>query len=324
MLFIPFSDYEYIGGPGTFMKNLKFFLDRNNFLYDSSFKSDGIFFPISYNVKTLKLIKKEKGKIIQRLDGIYYPSKHGKKYVKINKNIKAIYLKYSDYIIFQSEYSKKQCFELFGEKDAINYSLIINGVNKKIFFSSKNTKQDDQIQFITTGNFRNLDMLEPVIFSLDSLKEKFDFKLHVVGSIVNNLLKPLLNRDYVVEHGLKNMEEISSLLQVSDIFIYSHLNPPCPNSVVEAISCGLPIVGFNSGAMSELCFFSKDLFAYVSEDVFQKYEDFKTIALTEKIELCINNYEYYKNIAMENAHLYSFEECGKKYVDVFNKVLREE
>src|SRR5690606_22120330 len=119
----------------------------------------------------------------------------------------------------------------------------------------------------------------------------------------------------------KNMSEVAEILQASDIFIYSHLNPPCPNSVIEAISCGLPVVGFDSGSMSELLFFSRDLLAYVSDDVFQKYENFDYKKLAEKIKLSINNFDKYKRIAREHWNLYSFEDCGKKYVHVFEKVL---
>jgi len=32
----------------------------------------------------------------------------------------------------------------------------------------------------------------------------------------------------------------------------AEVNPPCPNSVIEALACGLPVVGFNSGSIKEL------------------------------------------------------------------------
>lgn len=321
-IYIPFNNFTSIGGPSTFMYNLRVYLDSINYKYHAVPMDDiSIFFPIIFNIPALEQIKNSGGYVIQRLDGIYYPSKHGNKHIELNSEIKKIYLKYTDHVVFQSNYSKKQCFEMLGVKDQQNYSIIINGVNKEIFIPDNRESASEIIEFITTGNFRNIDMIEPVVAALDSLAGKFDFRLNIIGPIVNESLKGLLQRDYVVTHGSKTIYEIAEILPKMDIFIYSHLNPPCPNSVLEAISCGLPVVGFDSGSMNELCWFSKDLLAYVSDDTFQKYEDFNPEALAEKIELCIDNYSYYRKLALDHSYLYSFEECGKKYVEVFDRVI---
>ncbi|MFH0976550.1 MAG: methyltransferase domain-containing protein [Spirochaetota bacterium] len=324
-LYIPFPSSSSIGGPSTFMHNLKQFLDNNKIKYLSSPENaSAIFFPIQYDENVIKEIKNRNGKVIQRLDGIYYPSKHGDKYIELNSELKKIYLNYSDYVIFQSKYSKQQCYAMLGEKTDNQYNIILNGVDKKIFHPLDNNlpvKIDRSIKFVTTGNFRNIDMLEPIINALDYLNGKIDFKLSIVGPIVNVDINNYLDRDYIIYCGNKDLKGVANILNDSNIFIYSHLNPPCPNSVLEAISCGLPVVGFNSGAMSELCWFSKDLLAPVSDEIFQRYEDFDYKKLAEKIMLAVENYDKYKKIAMDHTHLYSFEECGNSYINVFNNLL---
>ena len=236
-IFIPFSfENGSIGGPQTFMRNLKKGLDKQNYSYKKSSKNaDGMFFPISANIKEIKKVKKQGGKIIQRLDGIYYPSKHGNEYKELNKNIKYIYCKYSDYVIFQSEYSKNQVFEMFGEKEDSKYSLICNGADTDIFFPKEITEIRDTIKFITTGNFRNFDMIEPVIKALDLLQSKgYNFKLDIVGPITTGNYAQILSKKYVTNFKTSSQREIAQALRDSDVFIYSHLNPPCPNSVIEA------------------------------------------------------------------------------------------
>lgn len=319
--FIPFENYRDIGGPTTFMVNLQKYLDRNNFDYVSKFKGDqNIFFPIAYDIGILKKIKQNGGKIIQRLDGIYYPSKHGEKYLDMNKDIKDIYLNYSDYIIFQSDYSRRQCFEMFGEKPKDEYTIIINGVDQSLFYPAKGIKSlDKKIIFITTGNLRGRDMLEPLVFALDKLSEKREIVFIVVGPIVDENLKSLINRPYIKWLGQRSLAEIAELLRQSHIFLYSQLNPPCPNSVIEAIACGLPVVGFDSGAMRELCYFSTELLATVSNDLFQKYDDFKPEKLMEKIQLAIVNYEYYRKLSLGHCRDYDFEKCGAQYIKVFEQ-----
>ena len=208
---------------------------------------------------------------------------------------------------------------MFGEKREDECTTILNGVNKKIFYpAEKKRKVVEKARFVTTGTFRNIDIIEPVVKALDTLKDRFNFELAVVGPIKEELSN-LVDRDYIIKTGETTLIEVAEILRAGDIFIYSHLNPPCPNSVIEAVSCGLPVVGFNSGAMTELLFFTKDLLADVSDDVFQRYEDFDYKKLVEKIIMAVENYEFYQEKALENSHLYSFEECGAKYIECFNR-----
>jgi len=322
-IYIPFARYNKIGGPTTFMDNLKNYLDKNNYSYKSwPFRIKSIFFPISYNISHLGKIKKQEGRIIQRLDGIYYQSQHGDSYVLQNQKIKQIYQNLADYVIFQSNYSRKQCFAMMGEKNKSEYEIIINGADKSIFYPKKELENNiSKFIFVTTGSFRKKVMLEPIILALDRLVNKVNFELKVIGPIKLPELNKYLARDYVNYLGPKNRDEIADILRQSHIFIHTQLNDNCPNAVLEAISCGLPVVSFNSGAMSELCYFATDLLAEVNDEIFQCAEDFEYQKLGKKIELAVNNYQGYKTIAMQNAHLYSFAECGKNYVNVFNKFL---
>lgn len=324
-IFIPFGRFTKIGGPGTFMRNFKVFLDNKSFSYlDTPEKAKVIFFPVKYDLAVLKSIKRNKGKVIQRLDGIYYPAKHQEQYLDLNKAIKDIYLNYADFVIFQSHYSKKQCFTMFGKLKPEQYKVIVNGVDQRIFYpSAAKGNLMGPWRLITTGNFRNLDMLEPVVKALDQLREKMKLKfiLTVIGPVRNEALNRLLLRPYIYHISTASLSQIAERLRESHLFLYSHLNPPCPNSVLEAIASGLPVVGFNSGAMKELLFFAEDLLADVSPDLFQRYESFDHQKLLAKIILALNNYQKYREIALAHSHLYFFELCGKKYLKVFERFL---
>lgn len=323
-VFIPFKDYDCVGGPSTFMRNLKEYFDRSGYVYKDDYRDvSGIFFPIAYDNRVLDKIKTTGGKVIQRLDGIYYPTKHGEEYRKLNAPIENIYNNYTDHFIFQSEYSKRQCFAMFGSVPEDRYTVIHNGVDTDIFFPASGdsfNSIEGKVKFITTGNFRNADMLEPVINALDSCVGEFDFELFVVGPIPAVNLKPLVQRDYVVWTDRKSRDEIAEYLRSSHIFIYSHLNPPCPNSVLEAIATGLPVTGFSSGSMTELLG-SDELLAEVSGDIFQRYEDFKYNKLRDIILKAVGEYELYKYNALKRAGTVSFEHCGSGYMNIIDKIL---
>ncbi len=150
-IYIPFQKSVTIGGPSIFMSNLKIYLDKIGYNYSKRLENiAGIFFPISYDIDTIKMIKKCGGKVIQRLDGIYYPSQHGNSYLLKNKDIEKIYKEYSDIIIFQSQYSRKQCFSMMGEIPENKYKIIHNGVLKNIFYPNKRYQKNSKTRFVTT------------------------------------------------------------------------------------------------------------------------------------------------------------------------------
>lgn len=329
-LFIPFKSYvKDIGGPSTFMINLKGFLTSKSFKFQSDPRrisaTNGIFFSITYDKFILSYFKKNNLPIIQRLDGVYYPQKHGSKYTHLNKDIKDIYINYSTYVIFQSEYCKRQCFKILGILPQDKYSIIYNGTNKKIFYPGEyeeKLNRNEKIKLITTGNFRNLDMIEPIILALDNLVNKYEFELTIIGPVINNeIIKLIKNKNYIRYIKKLNLKKIAIYLRESDIFIYSHLNPPCPNSVIEAISCGIPVISFNSGSIPELLSFSKDLIAPVSKKVFQEYKEFNPELLQKKIIYAIENFKLIKKRAVKHSYLYSFEKAGDKYIKIFNQLL---
>jgi glycosyltransferase involved in cell wall biosynthesis len=52
--------------------------------------------------------------------------------------------------------------------------------------------------------------------------------------------------------GLQPQESIPLIDRSAHLLYSSDINPACPNSVIEALACGLPVAAFATGALSEL------------------------------------------------------------------------
>jgi glycosyltransferase involved in cell wall biosynthesis len=52
--------------------------------------------------------------------------------------------------------------------------------------------------------------------------------------------------------GVIAREQIPALDRSAHLCFSAEANPPCPNSVIEALACGLPVAGFAMGALPEL------------------------------------------------------------------------
>ncbi len=322
-IFIPLPKLA-VGGPTTFLLNLAKYLDQKNVEITNNINhSDLLFYPISHSFLDQIVAKSRSIPIIQRLDGLYYPERNGKLYFK--KNIKAglSYYVFSDHKIFQSEFSKKQCFSTFSPITQNKYTTIINGANRELYYPDNLTPADlgKHIRFITTGNFRHRDMLEPIIKALDQLSG-LEFTLQIVGPTTENI-NDLLDRKYITKLGTKKPSEIADLLRQSDIYLFSALNSACPNTLIEAVSCAIPIVGFASGGAKEICFFNKEIMIPTSNHLLDTENDLCPKEMHDKIQLCLENYRRHKTIAIENSDKYGFEKTGQQYLDLFEKQLIE-
>ncbi len=79
-------------------------------------------------------------------------------------------------------------------------------------------------------------------------------ELMVVGKIWENVLARWQQEKSIpiTWQGVVERELIPEIDRSAHVLFSADLNAACPNSVVEALACGLPVVGFATGALPEL------------------------------------------------------------------------
>jgi len=303
LLFVPRSNLK-VGGPTSFMALLLKRLNEKGIRVTRNRFADAevALIPISMDSDCLAQWRSHSAKrrVYQRLDGVFYDPEKSDYDENRNCQLKRIYHELADVHIFQSLYSQKQCIHFLGEAPRNQPSSVIyNGTDLNCFSVYEGHKMDpSNIRFVTTGNFRDPDMLLPILSSLDRLQDTFNFTLEVVGPISENLGVSLDSYRYVRQHGSCDRATLAEVLKQSDIFLFSFLNPNCPNSVIEATSCGLPVVSFNTGAMMELCGFNSELLVEMTtvDPVIHKRSELMQADrfLDEKIIECIEGYDVFR------------------------------
>ena len=88
----------------------------------------------------------------------------------------------------------------------------------------------------------------------EGLAGKFPLELMVVGRLSPHLQAASQRKSQVpiTWAGLVPRDQIPGIDRSSHLLYSADINAACPNSVIEALACGLPVAGFVTGALPEL------------------------------------------------------------------------
>ena len=252
-ILLPFKVRD-IGGTATFAVKFREELERNGHSVTDNFCNDfDTLFIIADCPIWLPIITKIRGKrIAQRLDGVYHrATPAGRLYPLYNFKMMIIHRFLADIVIYQSEFSQRSCQRFLGKTNAQKTAIIYNGVDVDRIELRKPETARKMTRLLTFMKFRRRDQIEPLLESVKLLDpEKFSFDIY--GSYTDNL-EPLFHKlpANVHFHGKVDNKDMLGKLCQYDIFLFSDQSA-CPNSVLEALAAGLPVVAFDRGSIPEL------------------------------------------------------------------------
>ncbi len=207
-------------------------------------------------------------RLVQRLDGMNWI--HRKRstglrhYLRSEQNnwlLAAIRRRLARRIVYQSHFCQDWWGRVYGAVEAQS-SVVHNGVDLSIYHpEGPGQRPTDCYRILCVeGHLRGGTEvgLENALRLLEALMARrgLPAELYVAGdvpaSVRTALLKDSPIRDRVTWTGVVPREQIPLLDRSAHLFYSVELNAPCPNAVIEALACGLPVLGFATGALPEL------------------------------------------------------------------------
>jgi|TARA_B100000959_G_C14855671_1_gene572041 glycosyltransferase involved in cell wall biosynthesis len=285
------------GGGNQFLKCLKSWLESQSCYAKTPEDADLFLFNSHQHTLEVARIKRlyPKKPFIHRIDGpmrLYNKMSDRRDHV-VNITNSLI----ADVTIFQSIWSQKKNLEL-GLLPTSFERVIHNASDPKIFntLGKPPFHSWEKIRLIATSWSPSKNKGFDTYHWLDENLNFDRYEMCFVGrssiKFKNINLIPPLN-----SHG------VAQKLRESDIYITASQKEPCSNSLIEALSCGLPIVALNDGGHPELTGVSGELF-----------DDARDIPrLLNKIVENPLNY-------LNQPPLLSIAETGKKYCDLAKQV----
>lgn len=331
-IFLPFK-IQGIGGTASFARKFQKGMQKqgHEVFFDYQEDYDVLFLIVQAPFKYLIEAKRRKKKIIQRLDGVYYWSVSSWKYPFLNLKAAIIRHRWADFTVYQSEYSKYCAEKFLGKKRNEQSTIIYNGVDLETFSPTGEKKilreNPEQQLFFTASAFRRQDQIIPILEALRVYKKKYtsNFVFYVAGTCtrqISSILQKYSNFKNIRFIGKIENKNLPEYERSADLFLFTHLNPPCPNNIIEAMACGLPICGIADGAMPEIVSSGNNgLLLSTVGNAFYKKRSVNHEVFANAIHETVINKSEYSNAARKIAEeLFSLNSMISKYIDVLGNL----
>ncbi len=318
------AEIRNIGGPYLKIKKLQKFFPENkgkfNLVYALSNSP-------KLSTRSINILKKRKIPLILNQNGVFYPSWYSGNWQNQNLLISKIYHS-ADYVIWQSDFCKKSADRFLGKRFGKG-EVLYNAIDTKKFYPVKK-RSDNIFKFLITGNItkeNNYRIYSVINVFKDIIKINKKVHLYVAGVIddcenFNAELERLNIREFITFLGTYSQKDAPKIYQKVDAYITMSFQDNCPSAVIEAMSCGLPILYSSSGGIPELVGKDSGVGLKVSED-WEKIIVPKKQEIYEGILKIMDDQKSMSDNARDRAvELFDIEPWIKRHKEIFKFLIK--
>jgi len=208
--------------------------------------------------------KKTGVRITQRLNGMNWVHRKRNTGIRhfmraeVNNYILKTIRQMADGIVYQSDFSRDWWNRVYGQARA-QAIVVHNGVDLQEFTpDGPASRPADKFRILLVegnlgggyeqGLLTAVEMVQLLNRRMDKASE-----LMVVGKASGDLKAMVSDKGVDIDwKGVVPREDIPAIDRSAHVLFSADINAACPNSVIEALACGLPVIGYDTGALKEL------------------------------------------------------------------------
>jgi glycosyltransferase involved in cell wall biosynthesis len=166
----------------------------------------------------------------------------------------------ADHVIYQSRFCQTSAERYLGPSE-VSSEILYNPVDLVRFAPRVEGRGDGVLRILAAGTHGTRDRVISVLEMLSLLRRTgIESILTVAGKFqwsngegdFSREVNRLGLTDSVKRVTRFSQEDAVDLYQAHDLLVHPKYMDPCPTIVIEAMACGLPVVGSASGGMTEL------------------------------------------------------------------------
>ncbi len=246
-----------IGGPLVKVKRLQAHFPEHPWGFNLVYTLSGApYLPSA----ALALLKRRGVAMVGNQNGVFYPAWYGGDWRAMNGEMAAAY-HLADHILWQSEFCRAAAEHFLGPREGVG-EVLYNAVDTGHFTPRERPGRGDGFTFLLTGKIDShlFYRIEASLRGLAAARDQgLDGRLILAGWIApeararcRDLTTELGLDDVVSLTGPYGQKEAPEIYRAADAYVMLKHNDPCPNTVLEALACGLPVLYSASGGVPEL------------------------------------------------------------------------
>jgi glycosyltransferase involved in cell wall biosynthesis len=197
--------------------------------------------------------------LVWNQNGVAYPAWAGKDTNRYNDPMRRLRAK-ARYVIYQSAFCRDSAERFLGHSDAAS-EVLFNPVDLRKFHPTADMLPASPLRLLTLGTHGYRERVLSTVRCARALKDSgTDCSLTIAGrlgwrggfaDIRREIARLELEKAVTVLPSF-TQDEAAELYRHHHILVHPKYLDPCPTVVIEALSCGLPVIGSASGGLPEM------------------------------------------------------------------------